>query len=191
MNIEPQALKESTVFSGKIGEVVHTQQSDGRIFERFRRAPGTRLVIVSSENKILIAKELRQETGNYDLRLPGGKVCDILGDYHALLASGTDTVEAARTAAAKEGREEVGLDLQNLELLTKANAGATVEWDLYYFLTRNYTELPEGQQLEHGEDIEVTWMTPDEIREAITKGRMQEWRSVDVLLGLVLPTLEA
>jgi len=45
----------------------------------------------------------------------------------------------------------------------------------------------DGQQLEHGEDIEVTWMSPDDVRSAIENGRMQEWRSAGVLLGTVLP----
>jgi hypothetical protein len=67
---------ETVVFKGKIGEVVHIEQQDGRVFEQFRRPPGTRLVIVSQDNSILITKEYRHETGGIDLRLPGGKVCD-------------------------------------------------------------------------------------------------------------------
>lgn len=39
---------EEVVLNGKIGEVVHTTQLDGRIFERYRRPPGTRLVIVTA-----------------------------------------------------------------------------------------------------------------------------------------------
>lgn len=181
---------ESVVFAGKIGEVIHTKQPDGRVFERYRRPPGTRLIIISPEGKILITREHRQETGNVDLRLPGGKVCDSLEDYHALLKSGRDMAEAATEAAAKEAREETGLIIKDPELITVAKAGATVEWDLYYFKVTNYTERAKGQALEHGENIEVTWMTPAEIVKAIGFGDMQEWRSVGVLLGQVLPELE-
>ncbi len=183
--------KSSVAFSGRIGEVVHAVQADGRVFEHFRRPPGTRLVIVSPDNKILVTKERRAETGNVDLRLPGGKVRDSLAEYHALLDSGQDMVVAAREAAAKEALEETGLLVSNLELITKATAGATVEWDLYYFLVDTYSENPGGQQLEHGEDIEVTWMSLSDIRKALARGEMQEWRSVGVLLGMVLPRLEA
>jgi ADP-ribose diphosphatase len=182
--------RDEVVFSGKIGQVIHTTQPDGRIFERYCRAPGTRLVIVTPDKKLLMTRERRQETGNIDLRLPGGKVRDTLVEYHALLASGQDIAAAAEEAAAKEGSEEVGVTVRNLRLLAKATAGATVEWDLYYFMTNDYEENGDGQSLEHGEDIERVQLTAHEVRQAISNGEMQEWRSVGILLGIVLPQLE-
>src|SRR6266496_2480053 len=104
-----ERVNEEVVFSGKIGEVIHAAQPDGRVFERYRRSPGTRLVIVTSEKKVIMTREHRQETGGIDLRLPGGKVCDTLDEYHDLLASGTDMIIAATQAATKEGSEEVGV----------------------------------------------------------------------------------
>lgn len=148
-----------------------------------------RLVIISPENKLLITKEHRHETGGVDLRLPGGKVRDTLSQWHELLASEQDITEAAREVAEKESLQETGLTIHDPEFLVMANAGATVGWDLYYFLVRDYEAHPNGQDLEEGEDIEVTWMDPEEIRAAISAGQMQEWRSVGVLLGLVLPKL--
>jgi len=182
---------QTVAFGGKIGEVVHTAQPDGRVFERFRRPPGTRIIVISPDKKILITKEHRHETDNVDLRLPGGKVRDSLKEYKELLQSGQDMIAAAEEAAIKETLEETGLVAENIEFVVKANAGATVEWDLYYFVVDKYSENPDGQQLEHGEDIEVSWMSPAEIRQAISEGKMQEWRSVGVLLGLVLPKLES
>lgn len=184
-------FRETIPFKGIIGEIVHTEQSNGRVFEKYRRPPGTRLVIVSPDNRILVTKEHRHETGGVDLRLPGGKVRDTLDSYHKLLISGQDMVEAASEAATAEALQETGLIVHNLELITKANAGATVEWDLYYFRVNDYEESPDGQQLEYGEDIEVTWVSPDEIRTAILNGKMKEWRSIGVLMGLVLPGLES
>lgn len=182
--------KTTVAFSGRIGEVVHIEQPDGRVFERFSRPPGTRIVIISPEGKVLITREHRGETGNVDLRLPGGKVRDSLKEYKALNDSGQNIIEAAKQAAIKETLEETGLIARNISFITKANAGATVEWDLYYFLVDQYEVSPGGQELEDGEDIEVSWMTAAEIREAIRKGDMQEWRSAGVLLGMVLPGLE-
>jgi 8-oxo-dGTP pyrophosphatase MutT (NUDIX family) len=180
---------DNVAFSGKIGEVIHTKQTDGRVFERYRRPPGTRLVIISPDKKILVTRERRSEATGVDLRLPGGKVCDSLDDYHALLDSGRNVIEAAKAAAIKEALEETGLVVTDLELITKANAGATVEWDLYYFRIDDYTESPGGQELEDGEDIEVAWMTASELRQAIENGKMQEWRSAGILLAKVLPGL--
>jgi 8-oxo-dGTP pyrophosphatase MutT (NUDIX family) len=182
---------EKVVFSGKIGEVIHATQPDGRVFERYRRAPGTRLIIISPDKKILVTKEHRGETGGIDLRLPGGKVCDSLKDYHDLLSSGSDILRAATDAAIKEALEETGLIIKKLRLIAKVNAGATVEWDLYYFIVDEYAESPNGQELEDGEDIEVTWLSADELRSAIENGEMQEWRSVGVLLAKVLPALSS
>lgn len=183
-------MDESIVFSGKIGEVVHSVQPDGRVFEQYRRSPGTRLIIISPENKILITQEKRHESKTIDLRLPGGKVCDTLEQYTQLRQSKENIFDAAIKGAMKEAHEETGLIIKNPQFLVKANAGSTVEWDLYYFLVREFDQSATGQQLEKGEQIQVTWMTTTEIKQAVTKGRMQEWRSVGVLLGLVVPGLE-
>lgn len=182
--------QDEIVFEGILGEVVHTAQSDGRVFERYRRAPGVRLIVVNPDGKLIMTRERRQETGNVDLRLPGGKVCDSMAEYHELLTSSADLTDAASRAAIKEGREELGLELRNLQLVTKAAAGSTVEWDLYYFMTHDYVLAEKGQQLEAGEEIETVELTPDEVRQAIADGQMQEWRSVGILLGLVLPQLD-
>ena len=187
---EDDKKKSSIVFAGKIGEVVHTVQSDGRVFEKFCRPPGTRLIIVSPENKILITKEFRQETGNFDLRLPGGKVCDTLEEYNKLRESSEDVLQAAKAGAIKEALEEAGIVVNDLELITIANAGATVEWDLYYFLVKDYEQHKDGQALEEGEEISISWMDICEIKNAIELGQMKEWLSVGVLLGLIIPKLE-
>lgn len=184
-------MAESIVFSGKIGEVVHFSQPDGRVFEQYRRSPGTRLIIISPENKILITQEKRHETQTIDLRLPGGKVCDTLEQYTQLRQNKENILEAAIQGAIKEAQEETGLIIKNPQFLVKANAGSTVEWDLYYFIVREFNPSATGQQLENGEQIQVTWMRPSDIKHAIVEGRMQEWRSVGVLLGLILPGLES
>jgi len=182
---------ETVAYSGRIGEVIETEQPNGRVFERYRRPPGARLIIVSPDNQILVTKEYRHESGRIDLRLPGGKVRDTVESYHELLLSDADMLEAAMEAAKKEAIEETGMIVDNLELATIANAGSTVEWDLYYFITSSYKIHDDGQQLEHGEDIEVTWASIDEIKTAVQEQRMDEWRSVGVLLGLVIPSLES
>jgi 8-oxo-dGTP pyrophosphatase MutT (NUDIX family) len=184
------SVNESVAYSGKIGEIIETQQPDGRVFERYRRPPGARIIIVSPENKILVTKEYRQESGRVDLRLPGGKVRDTVEAYHELLLSDEDMVAAATETARKEALEETGMVVGDLELATIANAGSTVEWDLYYFITSDYTASHEGQQLEHGEDIQVSWASIDEIKQAAKEQRMDEWRSVGVLLGIVIPSIE-
>lgn len=178
-------LNERSVFSGHLGEVVQTVQPDGRVFERFRRPPGVRLVIISN-GQILLTDEYRSETGTVDLRLPGGKVFDDKESFAEARHAGRLS-EAVEEAVRREALEEVGIVVSGAELLTVAQAGATVEWDLYYFLVRDFTPAPGGPSPEEGEDITPRWLGPGEVILAIKGCRMSEWRSVGVLLGLVFP----
>ena len=152
---------EEIVYQGKIIEVVRQKVLTGekeQIFEFARRSPGTRLLIISPDEKILLTKEFRLEVLGYDYRLPGGKVFDRLTDYNEFLTSGKDIIEQAKLAAVKEALEEVGIVVEDI------------------------THLNEGQELEHGEDIEVVEVSFEEAKEICLDGRMQEDRSVALLL---------
>jgi len=181
---------ESVAFSGIIGEVIHTEKSDGRVFERYRRPPGTRIIIVNGNNEILMTKEHRHESSKVDLRLPGGKVFDTMQAMNDFMDSNDDINEAIISGATAEAREEAGIMIRNPMVIEKAVDGATVEWDLYYVLVTDFEEHPEGQQLEAGEEgIETVWMSIPDIKAAIKNGDMHEWRSVGILLGKVIPSL--
>jgi len=57
---------------GKLFELVHLTQPDGRVFEVARRAPGVRIIIADRDNqKVLLTKEIRRELETPDYRLPG------------------------------------------------------------------------------------------------------------------------
>ena len=176
---------EEIVYQGKIIEVVRQKVLTGekeQIFEFARRSPGTRLLIISPDEKILLTKEFRLEVLGYDYRLPGGKVFDRLTDYNEFLTSGKDIIEQAKLAAVKEALEEVGIVVEDITHLSTSKAGASVIWDLYYFVVSKYSHRDEGQELEHGEDIEVVEVSFEEAKEICLDGRMQEDRSVAVLL---------
>jgi 8-oxo-dGTP pyrophosphatase MutT (NUDIX family) len=185
---EPGPSAETIRYVGKLGEILHTSQPDGRVFERFRRPPGVR-VIVTSPNGILLTREFRHEIAGHDLRLPGGKVFDDLESFSRARSRGS-VQECAVQAATKEAREETGLRVRDLKLITIARAGATVEWDLYYFRTSAFSVVPTGPDPEPGEEITSAWYSPEKATEALRSGQMSEWRSVGVLLALVFPDLE-
>lgn len=176
---------EEIVFSGKIIEIVHQKMNIGGkeiVFERARRAPGTRLVILSKDKaSILITKEHRHEIDTDDYRLPGGKVFDKLKDFKQALGDGVNIGEIAKAAAQKELLEETGLISNNLTLLNLSHAGATIEWDLYYFLVEDFTESNKGQQLENGESISVNWIPNNEVLNLCLNGDIKEDRSVAAL----------
>jgi len=175
---------DDVAYRGKLFELVHFEQDDGRVFEVARRAPGVRLIICDEANgKILLTKEYRQELGEWDYRLPGGKVFDSLEEYEAHRGSGDDIVEAAKKQAINEAQQEAGIEIASLDLYKKSVLGATVEWDLYVFETTNWQASVLGQELEVGEKIEAdNWVTFDVAKKMILDGAMQEERIALILL---------
>lgn len=154
-------------------------------FEVARRAPGTRLIIIKDE-QILLTKEYREEIKDFDYRLPGGKVFDRLDDY--LRHEKEDLLPYAMEGAIKECKEEAGLivDQGNLTLLSISHAGATITWDLYYFLVHDFEISQSGQELELGEHIEVCWFPLKDLMPLCKEGKMREDRSVGVLFTYLL-----
>ena len=174
---------EKITHQGNIIEVVQTEVEVKpgifKTFEKARRAPGTRLIIPTASG-IMLTKEFRPELNDYDYRLPGGKVFDSLEEYNNFLATKTDILEPATAKAKAEAQEEVGIVVNNLSHLHTSRLGATIEWDLYYFVVSDY-ELSE-QALELGEDIEVQEVSLDEAQAMCLDGRIDEERSALVLL---------
>lgn len=173
---------ERSKYKGKIFEVFgkEVQGKNAVIdFEIARRAPGTRLII-EKDNQVLLTKEFRHELNHYDYRLPGGKVFDKLEDYLKSLSNNEDIEKVAEEAAKKEAYEEAGIETKTLSLFHKSVCGATVIWDLYYFLVTEFDEV--GQHLEEDEDVEVVWTSQDRVREMCLSGEISEERSALVLL---------
>jgi ADP-ribose pyrophosphatase len=174
-----------TIFAkGRIFELVHLEQEDGRIFEVARRAPGVRMIIADLTTKrLLLTREFRTELSGWDYRLPGGKVFDSLDEYEAHRQSGDDIVAAAECKVRQEVAEEAGLIVNDAKLVTKSTLGATVEWDLFVFEVTDFEKSASGQALEKGEQIEADqWFSYDEAAEMIMQGKMQEGRVALVLL---------
>lgn len=177
-------MTEKIAAKGIIFELVQTPQPDGRVFEKARRAPGVRVIIADKANKkVLLTREFRHELGEWDYRLPGGKVFDSLDEYEAFRSSGEDIVEAAKKQAINEAQQEAGIEIDELELYKKSTLGATVEWDLYVFEATNWQASVHGQELEVGEKIEAdNWFGYNEAKAMILRGEMQEERIALVLL---------
>jgi len=177
-------MNEEIFAHGKLFELVHLKQDDGRIFEVARRAPGVRLIIHDEAvGKVLLTKEFRQELNEWDYRLPGGKLFDSLDEFEEFRQSGNDILEAAKVKAIEEAQQETGVEITKLEFFKKSVLGATVEWDLYVFEATEWQLHVEGQELEVGEKIEAdNWISYDEARMMALNGSMAEERIALVLL---------
>ena len=187
-NIPTPKGEEKIVSRGNILELVQQDMQIGSkvvTFEKARRASGVRLIIISPDNKILLSKEWRIELKDWDFRLPGGKVFDKLTDYNNFLSIKRDILKQAEEAAIKEASEEVGIVVKSLKHFHTSRCGATVEWDLYYFVVKDFSKN-EIQKLEHGENIEVGWYTFKDAKEILLSGKVKEDRSVGVLLRFIL-----
>jgi hypothetical protein len=152
-------------------------------WERTVRPPGVRLILHDDAGNILITEEFRSSLGRKDFRLPGGKVFDVLEPYLAVREDSA-TLEAAVLAAAKlEAKQETGVDdIRDLTIYAKSDAGASVEWDLFYLTgsiaARSEQELEEDEAV-HG--IAVHFFSPDAVRAMIADGRVSEDRTAGVL----------
>lgn len=177
-------MNEEIFSKGKLFELVHLQQDDGRVFEVARRAPGVRLIIHNeAAGKILLTKEFRHELGEWDYRLPGGKLFDSLDEFEAFRQSDNDILEAAKVKAIEEAQQEAGVEIAKLEFYKKSVLGATVEWDLYIFEVTEWQASVHGQELEVGEKIEAdNWVTYDEACTMALNGSMAEERIALILL---------
>jgi ADP-ribose pyrophosphatase len=175
-------MNEKITYQGRIVEVVEREVIIGektKTFELARRSPGVRLIIIK-DNTVYLSKEFRHEVQGYDFRLPGGKVFDTLTEFNDALSNNTNVLESAKAAAIKEAREEMGIVANNIELFHKSVCGATVEWDLYYFVVTDFTK--QNQELEDGEVIELNPVSISEAKEMCLDGRIDEERSALTLL---------
>src|SRR3989344_3979829 len=139
---------EKIVYQGKIVELIQFPvSSNGKenIFEKARRSPGVRLIIETPDGQFILSREKRHELNlEEDLRLPGGKVFDSLEEYNIFLSNQKEDKEIlikAKEAAIKEAIEEAGIKPTEIEFLAISKCGATMEWDLYYFVVKKYEEV--------------------------------------------------
>jgi ADP-ribose pyrophosphatase len=173
---------EKIAYKGKIIEVIEkeVEQAGKKLtFEYARRSPGVRLIIPKA-GKILVSKEFRHEVGGYDYRLPGGKVFDTLEEYNHALEANADLLEAAKAAGIREAREEVGIEATKLSFFHTSICGATVIWDLHYFLVEAFDEAE--QDLGEGEDISFEFLDKEKVRSMCLDGSISEERSALTLL---------
>lgn len=185
--IVPDGL-EQIVYQGKNFEIVESTVKIGertRVFENARRTPGVRLIVLSDDKqKILLSREHRHQLGEWDFRLPGGKVFDSLEQFNQALTSGKNIGPIIKQAAITEAREEVGIDVQILSLYVSTKCGGMIEWDLHYFVVEKFGLL-ESAELGEGENIEPKWVSLEQAKELAISGEMKEDRSVAVLLRYI------
>lgn len=84
--------------------------------------------------------------------------------------------------AQAEAKEEAGITATDWKLLGISKAGASVEWDLYYFLA---TGVEVGkrdlEESEKGDFKDTVIISPSELFTLLTEGKVQEGRTAAYL----------
>lgn len=176
--LDYQIVKKLNILSlGKTTKIIDGKQIT---FESLIRAPGVRILLQDKE-KILLTREYRYNLDEWDYRLPGGKSLDNVDDYLKIRDDKDAIQQHAHEAAQRELREEVGIHSNHLQLADIKKCGTTIEWDLYYFICKDFTQLPK-RNLEAGEDIEFAWHNIQKVREMCLDGKVAEGRTCAFLL---------
>lgn len=181
------------IFRGDLFEVISTvfvskNTNKIRVFEKAHRPPGVRMLFTKNNN-ILISREFRSELNEWDYRLPGGKVFDEFASYSKYFEDPIGLERKIRESVVVESKQEVGLIVttDRMNLLYKSVAGASVVWDLYYFEITEFEISDTGQELEEGENIgKPIWVNFKELKEMCLSGKINEDRTVAVLLRYIL-----
>ncbi len=173
------------IFVGRLWKVQNSLQSDGRIFERAARAPGSRLIIVK-DGQMLLQREKRHElNGKTDIRLPGGKVFDTLDELENFDG---DIVDASRQSIAGEALEECGIIVkpENLVYFGLDVLGATCSWDLHYWIASDFEMHQDGAQFHESEANEIEgsfWASFSDVKKyVLDKEIFSESRSAIAIL---------
>lgn len=170
------------VFSGKMFQIKQWEGKPGVIFEAAVRAPGVRVlaeILEDGQKKVVLTQEKRREADGYDYRLPGGKVFDSLEEFSNFNG---DMRDQALKKAKEEAKEEAGISSETWKLLGTSKAGASVDWDLHYFLALNCSlgaqELEDGEKGDFGSIVRVS---PSELLTFLKENKIQEGRSAAYL----------
>ncbi len=154
--------------------------------ERAIRSPGTR-IILEKDGKLLLGKEFRAEVDGWDYRLLGGKVFNSLSAYLEHRENEDSMREKTLEAITHEAEEEAGVIVKKAKLLERSlTSTPTLVWDLYYFEITEFEFAKGGQNLEDWELIDLGWYDFEEVKKMCLDGRIQEDRTVAVLLKYLL-----
>lgn len=159
-------------------------------FEYAERPPGSRVIVINSEQHILLTKEWREEHSSWDYRLPGGKVFDTIESYLKYRDDDMEIKKESLKAAKKELLEEAGLNFPEsaFNFIYRSVCGATIIWDLYYYKVEVEGKLPVLNEIltSEGENTIPTWVSMEDLKNICMDGAIKEDRSLAVLFKFII-----
>lgn len=152
---------------------VEVSKGHVEVHEYVWRTDGTRMIAID-DGRVLLTHEYRHELGEFDWRIPGGKV---------------DPGEPLDGAARREFREEAGYEAAEVRFLWATTPDSTVRYQRHFFLATGLTEVKTAH--EPGEELTVHWIPFDDACKKAIDGEIREEISALALLRLrpLLPSL--
>ncbi len=161
--------KWKTVFYGTIFEIkqAEAEYSNGRkqIFEKAFRTPSVLVLPITSKGKLIMTREYRIGSNNYQWFFPAGRM---------------DKEKDPKKAAQRELQEEIGMRAGKLTLISKHGITNTMEYINYVFLAENLSESK--IEVDEDEDIEIHEVT---IKEALRKVLDGEVEARDICFAII------
>jgi ADP-ribose pyrophosphatase len=128
-------------------------------------------VAITKEGKVILERQYRHGLGETGLEIPGGCVDKTDVDYEA--------------AIARELREETGYTFEKFEYLGKTSSNPSTNTNLMHMFLATGGQKAGDQELDEGEDIELSLVTLDELVQLVKEGRfIQAMHTVAIYLAL-------
>jgi ADP-ribose pyrophosphatase len=116
-------------------------------------------VALTSDNKVIVARQFRPGAEQIFDELPGGIV---------------DKGDTPETCVVRELAEETGYKPGRVEYLGACHYDANTNGDRHYFLLTDCTPTKEGQQQSEDEDIEVQLISIEDLIKIAKSGKMSD-----------------
>lgn len=125
-------------------------------------------VPITEDGKVIMVKQYRHALGEVCIELPGGCVDDTDKDYE--------------TAIARELLEETGYSFGEYVYLGKISANPSTNTNLLHMYLATGGKKVSAQQLDANEEIEVVYLSIDELKQLIRENKIIQSMHVSCIL---------
>jgi ADP-ribose pyrophosphatase len=125
-------------------------------------------VALTEDGKVILEKQYRHALGSVDMEIPGGCI--------------DDTDENPEAAIARELMEETGYRFTSYEYLGKTSANPSTNSNIMHMFLAKGGKKVAGQSLDPNEEIEISLVTIDELKQLMRENKIIQSMHVTCIL---------